>query len=117
MSRPTVEEVLASVDALSPQDRRQVRSALKEDSPEPPTTATVHGAMSGLPVKDMIREAAWLEQHGEEYAGQWVALDGERLVAASTNAKDVLAAARAAGVGDALIVRVESRDALPFAGF
>jgi Family of unknown function (DUF5678) len=117
MSQPTLEEVLAGIDALSPQDRRQVRSALKEDSSKPATTAPVHRATRGLPVKDMIREAAWLEQHREEYVGQWVALDGERLVAASANAKEVLAAAKAAGVADALIVRVEPRDALPFAGF
>lgn len=117
MSQPTLEEVLAGINALSPQDQHQVRSALKEETSKPATTAPGHRAKRGLPVKDMIREAAWLEQHCEEYAGQWVALDGERLVAASTNAKDVLAAARAAGVADALIVRVESRDALPFAGF
>lgn len=117
MSESTLEEVLAGINALSPQDRRQVRRALKEDSSQPATAAPVPKATRGLPVKDMIREAAWLEQHREEYAGQWVALDGERLVAASTNAKEVLAAARAAGVADALIVRVESRDALPFAGF
>ena len=117
MSEHTLEEVLARIDALSPQDRRQLGRTLKEDSSKPATTAPVHKATRGLPVKDMIREAAWLEQHREEYAGQWVALDGERLVAASTNAKDVLAAAKAAGIADALIVRVESRDALPFAGF
>jgi hypothetical protein len=117
MSQPTLEEVLAGIDALSPQDRRQVRSALKEDSSKLATTAPVHRATQAVPVKDMIREAAWLEQHGEEYAGQWVALDGERLVASSTNAKDVFAAAKAAGVADALIVRVGSREALSFAGF
>lgn len=117
MSQPTLEEVLADINALSPQDRRQVRSALNDDSSTLATTAPVHRVTCGLPVKDMIREGAWLEKHRDEYAGQWVALDGERLVAASASAKDVLAAAKAAGVADALIVRVESRDALPFAGF
>jgi len=117
MSESTLEDVLARIDSLSPQDRRQVRSALKQDSSERVTTAPLHEPTAGAPVKDMIREAGWLEHHGKEYAGQWVALDGDRLVAASTNAKDALAAARAAGVADALIVRVASLDALPFAGF
>jgi uncharacterized protein DUF5678 len=108
MSRPTLEEVLAGIDSLSPQDRRQVRRALKEDSSKPATTTPVHEARDGFTVRDMIREAAWLEQHREEYAGQWVALDGDRLIAASTNAKDALAAAQAAGLADALIVRVET---------
>ncbi len=35
-----------------------------------------------LPARDFSRERAWLAQHRVEYDGQWVALDGDKLVAA-----------------------------------
>ncbi|HXU35982.1 MAG TPA: DUF5678 domain-containing protein [Blastocatellia bacterium] len=36
---------------------------------------------STRPYNDRRRELAWLAAHEEEYAGQWVLLEGERLVA------------------------------------
>ena len=70
-----------------------------------------------LPVKDRSRETEWLREHRDEYAGQWVALDGGRLIASGDDLKRVATIARQSGVPDALMVRVEPSDALPFAGF
>lgn len=36
---------------------------------------------SKIPYIDRSREMAWLAEHEEEYAGQWVLLWGDRLVA------------------------------------
>ena len=36
---------------------------------------------SKLPYIDRSREMAWLVQHEQEYAGQWVLLCGDRLIA------------------------------------
>ena len=114
MSQPTLEEILAGINALSPQDQDQLRRLLK-DSPSP--SAATRQVAPLTPVRDLARESAWIQQRRDEYAGQWVALDGDRLIASGSSAKEVYAAARAAGVADALIVKVEARDALPFAGF
>lgn len=35
-------------------------------------------------------EYAWLREHGPEYAGQWVALDGGRLLGAAAKLNDLL---------------------------
>ena len=35
-------------------------------------------------------EYAWLREHGSEYAGQWVALDGGRLLGAAAKLNDLL---------------------------
>jgi hypothetical protein len=70
-----------------------------------------------LPVKDRSRENEWLRNHRDEYAGQWVALDGKKLIASGDDLKEVVKTARELGAPDALMLRVESRDALPFAGF
>jgi len=70
-----------------------------------------------LPIKDRTSEIEWLQKHRDEYAGQWIALDGERLIASGDDLKQVVSAARRLGVPDALMMRVEPNDALPFAGF
>jgi hypothetical protein len=36
-------------------------------------------------------EFAWLREHGAQYAGQWVALDGATLLGAAPRLKDLLA--------------------------
>ena len=69
-----------------------------------------------LPIRDRSREAGWLRKHRDEYAGQWVALDGERLIASGNDLKQVATTARRSGVPDALMMRVEPNDTLPFAG-
>jgi plasmid stability protein len=70
-----------------------------------------------LPVKERSREAEWLRAHRDEYAGQWVALDGDRLIASGDDLKQVAKTARRLGMPDALMLRVETNDSLPFAGF
>lgn len=70
-----------------------------------------------LPIKDRALEVEWLQKHRDEYAGQWIALDGERLFATGDDLKQVVSTARRLGVPDALMMRVEPNDALPFAGF
>ncbi|MEK6288064.1 MAG: DUF5678 domain-containing protein [Acidobacteriota bacterium] len=70
-----------------------------------------------LPIKDRSREVQWLKKHRDEYAGQWIALDGEKLVASGDDLKQVVSTARRLGVPDALMMRVEPNDALPFVGF
>lgn len=63
------------------------------------------------------RERQWLREHREEYAGQYVALWADTLVAHGPDARKVLAEARAAGKPRALIARVEAPDELPFGGW
>jgi hypothetical protein len=69
-----------------------------------------------LPVKDLSREHEWIRQHRDEYANQWVALDGDRLVASGEDLKKVAETARTLGAPHALMIRVEPRDALPYVG-
>jgi hypothetical protein len=56
------------------------------------------------------REHAWLEAHREEYLGQWVAIEGDRLVAHGKNPREVYLAAREAGIRVPNIERVEKRE-------
>jgi hypothetical protein len=40
----------------------------------------------------------WLDENRENYSGQWVALDGDRLLASGPTAKEVYSKAKAKGV-------------------
>ncbi|MGH9760203.1 MAG: hypothetical protein ACREDR_43660 [Blastocatellia bacterium] len=80
--------------------------------------AKVTGRIIGAapPPKDRSREFAWLSAHRDKYAGEWVALDGARLLAHGLDLKQVNSTARLAGINDALLIRVEPRDSPPYIG-
>jgi Family of unknown function (DUF5678) len=56
----------------------------------------------------------WLRLHSKEYGGEWVALDGDRLIAHGPDAMEVYAAAEADGAYLPMIKYIEPADALPF---
>jgi hypothetical protein len=65
-------------------------------------------------------EKCWLRENSNQYAGQWVALDGGRLLAHGDDAQSVYRTSRAALAGSGrvpLVVLVQSADALPFGGW
>lgn len=66
------------------------------------------------PCRDRSREMRWIDENREAYAGQWVAVEGDRLVAADLNALEVFAAAKAAGIEVPFVVHVLPKDPLPF---
>jgi hypothetical protein len=68
------------------------------------------------PMKDRTREKKWIEEHKREYAGQWVALDGDRLIAASPIRAEISAAIKADGAEAPLVHRIPSPDDLPYIG-
>lgn len=57
-------------------------------------------------------EMQWILDHGNEYPGQWVAVDGDRLIAHSFDAKQVFDAVDRAGVADPLFAHLEPEDRL-----
>lgn len=52
----------------------------------------------------------WLRDHRREYAGKWVALYGDRLVATAATAREAYAAAREQGVDMPLVELVEPEE-------
>jgi len=66
---------------------------------------------------DCTQEMRWLAEHGHEYAGQWVALDGDHLLSHGENAREVYEAAHNAGVRLPLVVHIDPPNQLPFGGW
>ena len=134
MSSFTYEQIVEAINALPPQDQLKLREWLNQSEADKElqqggaSNDDVTNASDITPItmrrvapiateRGIEKEMIWLREHRAEYANQWVALDEDRLISAGLSAKEVHAAAKAAGVPYALIVLVEPPDALPFAGF
>lgn len=57
--------------------------------------------------RERDREYRWLSAYGRDYAGQWVALDGDRLLASGARLADVLATIEASGVAHPLLMHLD----------
>ncbi len=104
-----VESILRQVEQLSPAAQRQLAHLLTERQPAP-DKAPPKQRLQPVPMPGDTRERQWISEHKHEYAGQWVALDGDRLVAASHSQQEVLDAARTDGAYLPLIARIPSHE-------
>ena len=64
---------------------------------------------------DQAKEQAWLEEHQQEYIGQWVVLDGDRLVGHGADPRPLVTQARAEGVETPFVEFIRD-DSEPFMG-
>lgn len=113
----TVENILSLIEKLSLPDKLRLRTALDQTvDPPPAAKAPLDKRVPCEPMPDRTREWNWIEEHKLEYAGQWVALDGDRLVAASPVRLEISAAIKADGAQRPLIHRIPSPDDLPYVG-
>jgi hypothetical protein len=60
---------------------------------------------------------AWLKAHADEYAGQHVALDGDKLVGSGRTMRDAHTAAKQNGYPQALLVHVPTREGGTWGGW
>ena len=90
----TLEQIIDEARALSPAEKRKLRQALDRELEQP------------APVQSRATESAWVDHHRDEYLGQWVAIEGDTLIAHSTKAREVYLAAREAGIAVPFIVHV-----------
>ena len=117
MSEITVENILTQVAQLPPSERIRLRRMLEqEEQQQKPPKPPLDRRVPPRPMPDSSREMQWLVDHAREYAGQWVALDGDRLIAHGTNHLEVFAAANADGAYLPLISFVDDPDNI-YAGF
>jgi Family of unknown function (DUF5678) len=116
MSEITFEDLLTQIAKLRVADKVRLFTALGEQirSATPPNPEGRF--VEPIPEPDPEPNRRWMAAHRHEYAGQWVALDGERLIAHGMNAKEVFAAARADGAYLPLVTFILPDDAAPFVG-
>ena len=115
----TLETVLEQVRQLPLNEQKLLRELLPLENG---AAKVIRPELAGRvrkssPMKDRTQEYQWLAQHRTEYPGEYLALDGDCLVAHSPDAKEVFAAVDAAGVENPLYVHVEPADSPPFSGW
>lgn len=116
MAQNSFDEVLAQVDQLPPSEQQKLYRVLSAKLSRSDSRLRDKRAPLIVENADFSREIEWLNEHRAEYAGRWVALSGERLIAHGASAKEVYAAADAASVEQPFVTRVDDPHAPPFAG-
>lgn len=103
--------VLRPLEPLALPEHQRVRLTLEDPA------ALQNGVASVAAVNERREEFQWLAENSDLYAGQWVALDGSRLVAHGDELATVSKAARAAGVDRPLLTHLPPEGELPFGGW
>ena len=103
--------VLRPLEPLALPENQRVRLTLEN------RTAPQNGDTTAAVVNDRREEFQWLSKESGPYAGQWVALDGSRLIAHGDELANVSSAARAAGVDRPLLTHLPPEGELPFGGW
>jgi len=63
------------------------------------------------------KEMEWLRQHSKEYEGEYVVLDGDRLVAHGKDGREALRQARSTGLEAPFVSHIPPSDEPPFGGW
>ena len=58
----------------------------------------------------------WLHENRENYSGQWVALDGDRMIASGPTAKEVYSKAKAGDIEIPFVELVTDQEPMPSTG-
>ena len=113
MSSELIDNLMEQLKVLSAQEKRLVASRLLEQARNEEQAQVLD-----LPeeVRYRRREYQWMKEHSDEYAGQWVALEGDRLFAHGSSARQVLEEAEKAGATLPFIARIDSPEDQYFTG-
>ncbi len=116
MSEMTAEMLFNQITLLPVNEKLKLR-ALLDTQLQNPIGAT-NGVKFVKPIRlpDPAPSMRWMNEHAREYSGQWVALDGDRLIAHGEKAGEVFAAADADGAYLPLVTYIPPIDEPPFIG-
>ncbi|MBL8205565.1 MAG: hypothetical protein JNM09_15120 [Blastocatellia bacterium] len=114
MSTITAESMLQLIEQMPLSEQLKLKQLMAQRVEPQPKQLDKH--LQPKPIPDSTREMRWLAEHQREYVGQWVALDGDRLIAASPNHEEVAAAADADGAYLPLFTYIDDPDKV-YAGF
>ncbi len=102
MTAITVETIVGYINQLPTPERARLYKILAREATQPvgangAPVATEKTKPLPIPVPDPEPSRRWMAAHRAEYAGQWVALDGDRLIATGATEAEVADAAEADG--------------------
>jgi hypothetical protein len=107
----SVDQIIRSIEKLPAAEQQRIRQWLEDNG-----TKNGEGHDSHAHANRSSESLRWLHENREKYSGQWVALDGDRLIASGPTAKEVYSNAKAAGVEIPFVELVTDRERLPSTG-
>lgn len=111
----TLEQAVEVVRALSEQDYEKLREWIQEN-PSNKEKAKIQYPIAldeerwRARTENFNRALRWIEQHRAEFSGQWVCLDGDRLVSHGEDARKVFEEAKAKGIEIPFIEHITSEE-------
>ena len=104
-----LEQVIETVRQWPPAERRRLREQLQtmeQQEAAPPSLARPRNETVEQQIERFRKAMKWINDHRTEYLGQWVALEGDRLISHGADALLVDAAAGAAGIASPFLEQV-----------
>ena len=125
MQPSVVAKILAEIETLSPDEQVELRVAINSGLSANGLFAGANGKPVNVytvkpesnPAFDSTLSRQWLDTNGQVYVGQYVALDGDRLIAHGPDGSAVAKAVRESGVKTFFFTFIPPADALPYVGF
>lgn len=117
MSVELIDTIKHQTSGLTPQEKSQLGLYLLEQAKL--DQMSEHRAIVPEAVAEERRQKQleWLKTHREQYAGQYVALDGDQLVGQGKTIQEARQQARQNGVSQPFLVRLTSADEVLFGGW
>jgi|SRR6185369_5499588 len=107
----SVDQIIKSIAQLSAAEQERIRRWLEDKRA---TNGERQGSQAHANRSE--RSLRWLHENRENYPGQWVALDGDRLIASGRTAKEVYSKAKAEGVVIPFVELVTDQQSVPSSG-
>jgi len=112
----TADMLFNQITLLPVSEKLKLRELLDTQLQNPIEATNGVKLVKPIRLPDPAPSMRWMNEHAREYGGQWVALDGDRLIAHGEKADEVFAAADADGAYLPLVTYIPPADAPPFIG-
>jgi hypothetical protein len=107
MSDITLGNILKQIEELPFTEQWRLHNLLGDKLSKGDKASPAHRVPPKPMPEGAMRALQWIAEHAREYAGEWVALDGARLIAHGHDHSVVWAAAQASGVYLPMVTFVE----------
>jgi|ERR1700752_25804 len=107
----SVDQIIKSIEQLPATEQERIRRWLEDKA-----ASNSQGDSSEANANRSAKSIIWLRENREKYLGQWVALDGDRMIASGPTAKEVYSKAKAEGVEIPFVELITDREPVPFTG-
>lgn len=112
----TAEQIIESVRALPLSEKKKIFHLVEEEKLKILSEEEAKNVELEIKNERFRRALQWIEEHKEEYDGQWVCLDGDTLISHGKDAKSVYDEAKAKGIETPFMERVKAK-ILPWGGW